>query len=68
MIISETKFYFDIVESPDDGGWYAYQTQKEKPFDTRNLLSSKAKDGIFPDERTLREALKAPKLRWSKWS
>jgi hypothetical protein len=52
----------DLVESPDDGGWYA-QEYDFKRKDSATRTSAK----IYPDRDALIRALKSGKHRWNKW-
>jgi len=52
----------DLVDSPDDGGWYA-QEYDFKRKDNATRTSSK----IYRDRDALIRALKSGKHRWAKW-
>lgn len=52
----------DLVDSPDDGGWYA-QEYDFKRKDNATRTSSK----IYRDRDALVRALKSGKHRWQRW-
>jgi len=52
----------DLVESPDDGGWYA-QEYDFKRKDAATRTSSK----IYRDRAALVRALQSGQHRWKKW-
>lgn len=52
----------ELVESPDDDGWYAHQVDfRRKDNSTRS--SSK----IYPTKESLVKALDSGKHRWGRW-
>lgn len=52
----------DLVDSPDDGGWYAHQ------YDfTRADGYTRTSARIYPSCTALRRALDSGKHRWKKW-
>lgn len=53
----------DLVESPDDHGWYAQQ------YDfTRKDSATRTSSKIYSNRRSLMDALDGGKHRWQKWS
>ena len=56
------KGCIDLVESPDDGGWYAHEYDFSRA-DNATRTSSK----IYRDRAALVGALQSGKHRWQKW-
>jgi hypothetical protein len=44
--------YYDVVHSPDDGGWYVQRWSDNKTSE------------IYPDKESAKEALYANKIEW----
>jgi hypothetical protein len=52
----------DLVESPDDGGWYAHE------FDfLRKDNATRSSSKIYKDREALVKALASGRHRWKKW-
>lgn len=60
--VVSTDTAIDIVNSPDDGGWYVQETQLSKPYNSRTSRK------IFRSADDAKRAFRDGAIKWSKWS